>query len=253
MIDKLNFMETLRSVAEITKTSNEPLSKEEIQGYFTEMELSEEQKEMVYQYLLNVNDEPEIEEVSEEAQQEKSIDDGNKATSSYESAFFQMYLSDINDLPEYSKKEEEKFYEQLFAGEEEIIATLSDLWLRRVLDIAKEYEKYELNMEDIVQEGNMGLLYGLHTMLGHEILPTVEDYLRQSIKEAIEAYVDEMLNEDDWESTVLGKASLVHEAKRVLAETLGHDPSNMELSDYTKLTTDEILDIEGLVKEMDKK
>lgn len=251
MIDKLNFMETLRSVAEITKTSNEPLSKEEIQGYFKEMELSEEQQEMVYQYLLNAKDEPDVEEVLEE--EEKPVEDSGKVANAYESAFFQMYLSDLNDLPEYSRREEEKFYEQLFAGEEEIIATLSDLWLRRVLDIAKEYEKYELNMEDIVQEGNMGLLYGLHTMLGQEKLPTIEDYLCQSIKEAIEAYIDEMLNEDDWETTVLAKASLVHEAKKVVAETLGHEPSITELSEYTKLTEEEILDIERLVKEMDKK
>ena len=47
MVDVITFMDTLHSVQEIAKTSPEPLSKEEIQSYFQDMELSEEQQEMI--------------------------------------------------------------------------------------------------------------------------------------------------------------------------------------------------------------
>lgn len=52
MVDKITFLETLHSVQEIVKASPEPLTKEEIRGYFQDMELSKEQQEMVYQFLL---------------------------------------------------------------------------------------------------------------------------------------------------------------------------------------------------------
>ena len=51
MLDRSSFMETLRAVAEVTRTSAEPLAKEEILKYFEGMELSEEHVEMIYQYL----------------------------------------------------------------------------------------------------------------------------------------------------------------------------------------------------------
>jgi len=53
MLDRNKFMETLRSVSEIARVSQKPLSKEEIENYFSHMELTKEQKEMVFQYLQN--------------------------------------------------------------------------------------------------------------------------------------------------------------------------------------------------------
>lgn len=51
MVDKNLFIETLHEVAEIAKTSQQPLTKEEIRKYFDQMELSAQQEEMIYQYL----------------------------------------------------------------------------------------------------------------------------------------------------------------------------------------------------------
>jgi RNA polymerase primary sigma factor len=51
VVDKNLFIETLHDVAEVARTSPEPLSKEEIRMYFGDMELSDEQEEMIYQYL----------------------------------------------------------------------------------------------------------------------------------------------------------------------------------------------------------
>ena len=82
MLDRNAFMETLRAVAEVCRTSTEPLSKEEILNYFNEMELTEEQVEMIYQYLqlppeiqtgepeLEEEEQPVVEEESEEESEE---------------------------------------------------------------------------------------------------------------------------------------------------------------------------------------
>ena len=53
MLDQVKFMETLRAVADVARVSTTPLTKEEINEYFDGMELTEEQQELVYQYLLN--------------------------------------------------------------------------------------------------------------------------------------------------------------------------------------------------------
>ena len=52
MLDQNTFMETIKAVSEIMRTSQEPLSKEEILSYFKDMELNENQENMVLEFLL---------------------------------------------------------------------------------------------------------------------------------------------------------------------------------------------------------
>ena len=69
MNNQANFMETLRSVAQIAKVSGGTIQREDIKTYFKDMNLTEEQEELVYQYLLNP---PEEEEIPEEEPQEET-------------------------------------------------------------------------------------------------------------------------------------------------------------------------------------
>ena len=78
MLDKIAFMETLHSVQEVARTSLTPLSKEEIQTYFKDMELTKEQEEMVYQYLLH----PQEENSSTEETEPEVVEESKKEDSS---------------------------------------------------------------------------------------------------------------------------------------------------------------------------
>jgi DNA-directed RNA polymerase specialized sigma subunit len=66
------------------------------------------------------------------------------------------------------------------------------------------------------------------------------------VSHAMEAYIDEMTESKDWENTVLAKTNLLHEAAKYMAEEMGRVPTIEELSEYTKITRDEIKDIMGL-------
>lgn len=267
MVDKITFMETLRSVAEIMKTSHEPLSREEIQSYFANMELSEEQQEMVYQYLLTPEEEKEESQVEEE---EESVNDSSennldeldsyveealqkekeiKIEALADSPFFKMYLEDIKELPKYSKEEMDALYKDLLAGDEYVVQAIADQWLPKVLEISKQYVFRNVNMEDVIQEGNIGLLFGLTNLLGTNQTIDLEGYLTDSIKESMEAFIDEMMTDGDQETTVVAKVTLIHEARKSLTEELGRIPTQSELSQYTKISEEEIKDILELFKE----
>ena len=55
MLNQNVFMETLREVKEIVRTAAEPLSKEAMLSYFSEMDLSDEQKNMVINRLTRLS------------------------------------------------------------------------------------------------------------------------------------------------------------------------------------------------------
>ena len=163
------------------------------------------------------------------------------------SARFQMYLDEIEEFPELTKEQEEDLYESLAKGEEKAITKISNQWLKRVVEIAAEYETDSLILDDIVQEGNIGLLMGLNDLLGREEAQ-VEDVLKQYIKEAIESYIQEESGEGEQENSILAKVSLVHEAREVLARELGSEPSIGQLAEYSKISEEEIADIISLAK-----
>lgn len=277
MIDKNIFIETLHEVAEIAKTSDQPLSKEEIRKYFGDMELSKEQEEMVYQYLKlpeevrnpgeendkaesDTKDEDTISGGEEEgagSDEEEPADAEPEETFSVEklsdSAFYRMYLDEVRERQVATDAERIVLYGKLIAGESSVIEQIVDSWLLRVIEIAKFYRPVDaVNMEDLIQEGNMALWMALSQISGEIQAEEMEIYLTQTIKEAMEDYIREVTGDTEWMQAVLGKAALLHEAQELLAKENGQEPSLRQLSEYTHIPAEEIQDILALYKEKEQ-
>lgn len=252
MLEQVKFMETLRAVADVARVSTTPLSKEEINEYFDGMELTQEQQELVYQYLLNPQ-EDDIPEQSPVIQDETEDDAENEVEEPLaESMFLKMYKEEIQEIKGLTLPQESEAYIRLVDGDSSVIESISEHWLVKVVDIAKDYAKHNVNMEDMIQEGNIGLIMGLQNLLGTKKRIDVEEYLKESVQKAIEDYIDEMNMEDDWESTVVAKTTLIHEAKLAMAKDLGRMPDVHELSNFTKISVEEIEDILKLSSESEK-
>ncbi|ABX42427.1 RNA polymerase sigma factor RpoD [Lachnoclostridium phytofermentans] len=242
MIDKIQFLETLRSLTEIAKVSENPLSKEEILSHFDGMTLTKEQQEMVYQYLLTPVEEREKEDMSEEDSTPVE-DELSKENKEKNSVFLEMYLEDIKHLPRLTAELEERAYIRLINGDNSVSQSISDHWLSTVVELAKKYETYDVNMEDLIQEGNIGLLGGLKQLLGSNQKIEAKEYLMESVLKAFENYIDEVIDEDDMENSILSKITLINEAITAFAEDNGVTPTVMEIADYTKISEDEIASI----------
>lgn len=260
MLDQNTFMETIREVSEIIRTSAEPLTKEQILSYFQDMELNEEQQETVFTYLITPHEEPEQQESEKTDDLEPEEEPGDEKTEGKQEAStgtiqpasktFQMYLGELQGLPTYGKEELDKLYERLLAGEEAVIKTLADAWLKQVLTLARELAISEEDFEDILQEGNMSLFIRLTELCGAGTLErSVEEELTSAVKLAMQSCITELAGEDDSEHAMLGKVNLVNEARKYLAEENGTEPTMAELADYTKMTEEELADILSIVKE----
>ena len=227
MIDQRAFMETLRSVQEVAKASQEPLSKEEIKA-----------KEQ------------------EQAKRKKTA--GNKKKAQGEKTkqnYFQIYLKDISTIPELTSEQENILYQRLLKGEEAVIADISHHWLKRIVELAEHYTTAQIMLEDLVQEGNIGLLLGMRKILGNtpedihlddagglqeEQKQQLEQRLEMSVKGQMEEYCRQQEGECNSTNTILAKVNLLHEAKKALAEENGTIPTLEELCDYTKISQEEI-------------
>ncbi len=279
MVDRNTFMETLHLVQEIARTSPEPMDRETALSYFRDMELSQEQEEMVYQFLLLPEEEREQEHTEAEdidSAEAENVDASNADTAESGDTdtakvgnvsagnigkpdctqHFQMYLDEIGGIRELPDSAETALYQRLLSGDLSVIEEISQQWLKRVVDIAEEYKGRGALMDDLVQEGNMGLLLGLNVLAGGQaktdsgkdiLAADVMDLLKGAVRESMEAYIGEECGEDQQNETILAKVSLVHQAREYLTKEKGEAPSLRELSEYTRIPVEEISDIFALV------
>lgn len=257
MLDKASFMETLREVGEIIKVSDVPLSKEEILNYFKEYDLDDTKKEMIFNYLLSPQEESKDtsnDDVNEENSENVNLDEDNSDDALTKiddlmpkSVMFQMYLEELSQIKEYSSEQVEDMCKRLCEGDESVINCLSEALLSKVYDMAKKHLSEKYNLEDVIQEGNMGLFLELSRICEEKEQCNVLEKVSEQIESCMKAYICEVTGEEDSEKTVLGKAQLVSEARKYLTEQNGTIPSDIELAQFTKLELDELNDIINLI------
>lgn len=278
MIDQGLFTETIHEVAEIIRVSQGNMTREEILGYFKDMDLNEEQQNMVLEFLLNPH--PEDEQIAENApsQEETSQSDdsetdderagankkigkaakGSDSTASDEAestGVFQMYLDELRELSTYSKEKQEKMYQALLGGDESVIADITNCWLPVVLENAKKLTESNDpdSLQDVVQEGNMALFLCLTELCGSHEKIDVESELATEIENAMKSCILEEEGDVESEDAMVGRIALVNEAVKYLEKEKGMKPGIAELAEYTKVSASELDEILLYIEKAEQK
>jgi len=82
----------------------------------------------------------------------------NETITNRDNNSFKKYLFEINSIPILTPDEEYELALQAFEGDKESRRLLVEHNLRFVVSVAKQYVTNELKLEDLVNEGNLGLL-----------------------------------------------------------------------------------------------
>ena len=232
-----------------------PGTKEEIRSYFQDMDLSEEQQEMIYQFLLTPQDAAAEGDAGQAGESIASPEPkaSPKAGKQTRNPHFQMYVRELSAIPALTAEQQNLLYQRLLSGDQSVTEEISHQWLKKIICIAEGYATPRAYLEDLVQEGNISLLLGLGQAsdyeadgagsLGKEQQKRLEEYLEAYIRGGMESYRGGVEGEADSENAILAKVSLIHEARKALAEENGTDPTIQELCEYTRISPQEIVDI----------
>ena len=99
-----------------------------------------------------------------------------------------QYLSDIGSQPLLSAEEEQRMAMQIKAGNMQIRQQFVEANLKLVVSIAKRYQGRGLALEDLVQEGNLGLMRAIEKFdytKGYKFSTYAFWWIRQAITRAI--------------------------------------------------------------------
>ncbi len=158
------------------------------------------------------------------------------------------YLQDIQKTPLLTQKEEIYLAEQISEGDEEALNKLVETNLRFVVSVAKQYQNRGLPLEDLINEGNIGLIKAAHKFdrtKGFKFISYAVWWIRQAIQEAIvnQSRMVRLPHNKVWE---LFK---VEKTYNKLRKDLGRDP-NME--EVTKELGISISNLSSIMKNFGK-
>ena len=158
------------------------------------------------------------------------------------------YLQDIQKTPLLTQQEEIRLAEQISEGEEEALNKLVEANLRFVVSVAKEYQNRGLPLEDLINEGNIGLIKAAHKFdrtKGFRFISYAVWWIRQAIMEAI-------VNQSKMVRLPFNKVWEVFKVEKTynkLRKDLGRDPS---MEEVTKELGISISDLSGIMKNFGK-
>ncbi|MBE5865515.1 MAG: hypothetical protein E7292_04765 [Lachnospiraceae bacterium] len=224
MKQEVLFAQTLEQVRALAKEQGNCVSEEQVQEAFAELNLTNDQLQLVYDYLVKHK---------VGIGQPVNLDD---YLSDEERNYLQDYLDEIASLPVYTNGQIEAFTISAMAGDVEAQNKLTEVYLNEVVEISRIYTGQGVLIEDLIGEGNVALAFGVGMLGSLEHHSEAKGMLAKMIMDAMEDYIAENASSEQADRKVEDKVNKVAEAAKALSEELRRKVTVEELARETKLS-----------------
>lgn len=259
----VEFQEKLNGLLQCAKEKKNTLNYQEILDYFEGTELSEEQLDSIVEALednkvdiLHITDNDEdilLEENEEMALEEEEEIDLSAIDLSVPDGVgmddpVRMYLKEIGKVPLLTNEEEIELAKRMESGDEDAKKRLAEANLRLVVSIAKRYVGRGMQLLDLIQEGNLGLIKAVDKFdyrKGFKFSTYATWWIRQAITRAIA----------DQARTIRIPVHMVEtinkliRVSRQLVQELGREPSVEEIAERMDMPLEKVREIQKISQE----
>lgn len=224
------FAKTLEQVRQQAREQGSCISEEQVKEAFQELELSDTQFEMVFDYLKKQKIG-----IGEPVNADEYLTDEERS-------YLQDYMDEIGALPACSQGQIEGYTIAAMAGEADAQAKLVEVYLKDVIDIAKLYTGQGVLLEDLIGEGNLALTFGVGMLGSLEKPEEARGMLAKMIMDAMEEYIQENASNEKTDRRVADKVNQVADKARELAHELHRKVTPEELAAETGFSVKSIRD-----------
>lgn len=141
-----------------------------------------------------------------------------------------IYLTEIAKTPLLNPEQEIELVEKIKRGDKQARTHMIKANLRLVVKIAQDYSRYGLPLQDLISEGNIGLMKAVERFdpeKGGKLSTYASWWIKQSIKRAL-ANQGKTIR---LPVHMIDKITKMRRISNMLAEEYGRDPSDSELSE----------------------
>ena len=249
------FLERMNELVALGKKKKSILDVQEINDFFTDMELTTEQMEKVFDYLeannidvLRINSDSDDADMDIDGiiSDEEEVDMENIDLSVPEGVSIEdpvrMYLKEIGKVPLLSAEREIELAKRMEEGDEDAKKELAEANLRLVVSIAKRYVGRGMLFLDLIQEGNLGLIKAVEKFdyhKGYKFSTYATWWIRQAITRAIADQARTIRIPVHMVETI---NKLIRVSRQLLQE-LGREPLPEEIAKELDMPVDRVREI----------
>ena len=254
------FEEKMKNLLAMAKKKKNVLEYQEINDFFSDMTLEEDQFDRILETLeqnnvdvLRITDDDDVddEEILLSAEEE-DLDMENLDLSIPDSISIEdpvrMYLKEIGKVPLLSAEEEIELAKKMELGDQEAKKRLAEANLRLVVSIAKRYVGRGMLFLDLIQEGNLGLIKAVEKFdyrKGYKFSTYATWWIRQAITRAIADQARTIRIPVHMVETI---NKLIRVSRQLLQE-LGREPSPEEIAEEMNMPVDRVREIMKISQE----
>ena len=250
------FLERMNELVALGKKKKSILDVQEINDFFTDMELSTDQMEKVFDYLeannidvLRISGDADDDvdmDLDDIISDEEEVDMENIDLSVPEGVSMEapvrVYLKEIGKVPVLSAEREIELAKRMEEGDEDAKKELAEANLRLVVSIAKRYVGRGMLFLDLIQEGNLGLIKAVEKFdyhKGYKFSTYATWWIRQAITRAIADQARTIRIPVHMVETI---NKLIRVSRQLLQE-LGREPLPEEIAKELDMPVDRVREI----------
>ena len=222
-MDENEFKKRIIKVRALAKSQNETISKEQVHSQFLPLNMEEGQFLLVFKYLteegvtLYDSEEERVNALSDKEGTKK----GEKVSVNNEdSEYLKMYIDELNEMGNIDRAERSRLIEEALKERDRAGEILPALYLREVIDIARLYAGQGVALEDLVGEGNIGILMGIKMLDLCESVEEVDEFITRTVMDSMESLIMDTFSAGDFDLKVVERVNALNDKARDLAEDL---------------------------------
>ena len=253
------FEEKIKNLLAMAKKKKNVLEYQEINDFFSDMTLEEDQFDRILETLeqnnvdiLRITEEDDVDDEEILLAGEEDLDVENLDLSIPDGISIEdpvrMYLKEIGKVPLLSAEEEIELAKKMELGDQEAKKRLAEANLRLVVSIAKRYVGRGMLFLDLIQEGNLGLIKAVEKFdyrKGYKFSTYATWWIRQAITRAIADQARTIRIPVHMVETI---NKLIRVSRQLLQE-LGREPSPEEIAEEMNMPVDRVREIMKISQE----
>ncbi len=247
------FEERLKDLLAVAKKKKNVLEYQEINDFFSDLTLEEEQFDKILETLeqnnvdvLRITEEDDVDDEEIILTEEDEVDVEDLDLSVPDGISIEdpvrMYLKEIGKVPLLSAEEEIELAKKMEMGDLEAKQRLAEANLRLVVSIAKRYVGRGMLFLDLIQEGNLGLIKAVEKFdyrKGYKFSTYATWWIRQAITRAIADQARTIRIPVHMVETI---NKLIRVSRQLLQE-LGREPTPEEIAEQMNMPVERVREI----------
>jgi len=223
------FVKELSALVRLGKNQGSRLSSDQINEAFSETEIAEDKMPFIHEYL------------------QKNlirIDDGfdpDEALSDDDRDFLGMFMEELEGLPVVSDAEKDSLIMLAMEDDPKAQQKLVEVYLPKVVEIAKLYVGQNVLLEDLIGEGNVALTAAVSMAGCIDRAEDADGYIAKIIMDAMEVLISSESDEKEADAKILERVVQVADAAEELYQDMRRKVTPAELAAETDFTEDEII------------